>query len=517
MRLTCRLVAAMLTAIGFPVIAAADLLFDGSEFPVNTYTTGDQYGRLARSVARAPDGGFVVVWTSSAYPRGSSYEQDGSGASVHGQRYDSEGAAVGTEFQVNSHTLGNQHGPAISMAADGSFVIVWMSYGQDGDRVGVFGKRYDGAGAAVGSEFQVNTYTTGYQEEPAVAVSHDGSFVVVWSSHGHPRPKQDGDQSGVFGQRYDSAGAAVGSEFPVNSYTTYSQFGPSVSVAADGSFVVAWVSGGWDYKVDNPASPDGNLAGVYGQRFDSSGGKAGSEFRINSYTIGSQRNPTVSVAPDGGFTVAWESAGQDGSDSGVFRKRYDNRGAVFGGEFRVNSYTSGRQRNPAVSISADGGFLVVWESNGQDGSDDGVFGQRYDGAGVPVGDEFQINSHTTHFQSSASVAADDDGNFVVVWRSAAHQDGDAIGVFGQLICVDDNENAICDGRESARACGDTADSEGITTTDVLFVLRAVVGLSACLPCVGDVDGSGSIAVSDALRLLFASVGQDVELLCPPCV
>jgi hypothetical protein len=33
---------------------------------------------------------------------------------------------------------------------------------------------------AVGSEFQVNTYATGWQHEPAVAVDADGDFVVVW-------------------------------------------------------------------------------------------------------------------------------------------------------------------------------------------------------------------------------------------------------------------------------------------------------------------------------------------------
>jgi len=57
----------------------------------------------------------------------------------------------------------------------------------------------------VGSELQVNTYTTGDQRHPAVAGDAAGNFVVVWDS------VADGDSLGVFGQRYDSSGLPVGS------------------------------------------------------------------------------------------------------------------------------------------------------------------------------------------------------------------------------------------------------------------------------------------------------------------
>ena len=64
---------------------------------------------------------------------------------------------------------------------------------------------------AVGSEFRVNTYTTSYQltrGDHLVAAAASGDFVVVWSSYG-----QDGDQNGVFGQRFDSQATAQGEEF----------------------------------------------------------------------------------------------------------------------------------------------------------------------------------------------------------------------------------------------------------------------------------------------------------------
>ena len=78
--------------------------------------------------------------------------------SVHAQL-----SAVGPEFQVNTYTTSAQAIPRVAANVAGEFVVVWSSYGQDGHYGGVFGQRYDNAGVAQGSEFQVNTYTTSFQ------------------------------------------------------------------------------------------------------------------------------------------------------------------------------------------------------------------------------------------------------------------------------------------------------------------------------------------------------------------
>src|SRR5687767_7471734 len=63
-----------------------------------------------------------------------------------------------------------------------------------------------------------------------------------------------------------------------------------------------------------------------------------------------------------------------------------------GPEFRVNTSTTGRQGTAAVSADADGDFVVVWDSPGQDGTPTyGIFGQRYQSSGAPLGAEFRIN------------------------------------------------------------------------------------------------------------------------------
>ncbi len=69
-----------------------------------------------------------------------------------------------------------------------------------------------------GSEFQVNTYIFSFQRYPGVAVDNEGDFVVAWTSYG-----QDGHARGVFARRFSSSGAALATEFQVNSYTSSSQ------------------------------------------------------------------------------------------------------------------------------------------------------------------------------------------------------------------------------------------------------------------------------------------------------
>ena len=104
----------------------------------------------------------------------------------------------------------------------------------------------------------------------------------------------------------------------------------------------------------------------------------------------------------------------------------------FGGEFQVNTYTTGDQDFPDVAISSDGTFVIAWQSYGQDGSKDGIFAQVFDASGGKSGSELALNASTTDAQQRPAAAAGPSGNFVVTWHSYA-QDGDLSGVFGRRI------------------------------------------------------------------------------------
>jgi hypothetical protein len=194
----------------------------GSQFRVSTYTSSGS--RSAPAVARDGAGNFLVAWEDSS--------QDGAGFGVYMRRYASAGAPVGGEVRVNTGTSGNQRAPRIGMNGSGDFVISFTSDAADGAGTAVLAQRYSSAGAALGAPFQANTYTTGDQIADDVALNAAGDFTIVWHSGG------DGSGTGVFGQRYKKTGESIGAEFLVNSYTTGSQQNPAV--AFGGRFVVAW-------------------------------------------------------------------------------------------------------------------------------------------------------------------------------------------------------------------------------------------------------------------------------------
>jgi len=274
------------------------------------------------------------------------------------------------------------------------------------------------AGAQIpqGPEFQVNTFTTSAQAGQAIASDAAGNFVVAWYSY-----FQDGDGPGVFARRYLASGVPVEPiEFRINAYTTSLQRTPSIASDVNGRFVVVWESLG----------QDGSDFGVFGRHYDSSG-IPGLEFRVNSETMDVQDRPKVAMNPAGAFVVVWESYGQDGFWSGIFGRRYNAAGTAQATEFRVNTYTTRGQVNPSVAMDSAGKFVVVWESYEQDGSEWGIFGQRYSAAGAPQGAEFRVNTYTTGDQHGAAVAMDADGGFVVVWTGDDGQDGYQSGVFGQ--------------------------------------------------------------------------------------
>jgi hypothetical protein len=264
-------------------------------------------------------------------------------------------------------------------------------------------------------EFRVNTYTTLSQSNPAItALSNDG-FVVTWESN-----SQDGSDLGVYAQRYDAAGLAQGAEFRVNTYTTGNQGLVATTALSNGGFLVTWTS----------SLQDGSSLGVYAQRYDAAGAAQGAEFRVNTYTTGDQRNPAITALGNGGFVVTWQSDSQDGSAAGVYAQRYDAAGLAQGAEFRVNTYITGDQHNPAITALSNGDFVVTWNSNLQDGSTSSVYAQRYNAAGAAQGAEFRVNTHTTGEQTIAAITALSNGGFVVTWSSNL-QDGSGFGVYAQ--------------------------------------------------------------------------------------
>lgn len=86
---------------------------------------------------------------------------------------------VGLPKVINSHKEGDQYGGKgviqnISSAPNGEYVVTWASNDSDGAAKGIFAQRFNAAGVAVGEEFQVNTQRL-YPDVPSL-VNQDDSL-----------------------------------------------------------------------------------------------------------------------------------------------------------------------------------------------------------------------------------------------------------------------------------------------------------------------------------------------------
>jgi hypothetical protein len=142
-------------------------------------------------------GGFVVTWTAWL-------EQ--AHHSVQARRFDGEGTPSGPPFVVHSFDATSQSRARVEGGTDGGFVVAWMSHGSPGSDdsdSSVQGRRFGPEGGALGGQIQLNSFTTGYQEGPALAVQPNGDLVVAWTSE--VSPGNDTSSSSVLARRFRPA------------------------------------------------------------------------------------------------------------------------------------------------------------------------------------------------------------------------------------------------------------------------------------------------------------------------
>lgn len=380
-----------------------------SEFRVNDSESGDQE---APDVAALADGSYVVVWQDSM--------GDAASWAIKGKLLPPDGSLPEDEFLVNTYQYSAQSAPSITTLTGGGFVVVWQSDGEDGALNGVFGQRFKANGSKQGSEFQANTFTEFNQKAPNVGSLKDGGFVVVWEGEG-----QDGMGFGVFGQRYDEAGLKVGEEFRLNTETISNQQMAVVTGLTGGGFFTIWGS----YS-------SGAIAwDLFGQKWGTDGEALGGEIAINApwsqdgTTLNYQVYARMAPLANDGLVAVWQSTLQDGSEDGVYAQRFSNSGKV-GTEQMVHEAAEGNQQYPDVASLPDGGYVVAWQATGKDGSGFGVMARRFSGQGVAAGGDVLLNGYSAGDQARPRVDAFADGSIVVVWQSKP-QDASGTGVYAR--------------------------------------------------------------------------------------
>jgi len=194
--------------------------------------------------------------------------------------------------------------------------------------------------SSLSNETRNNTTTTGNQAGywwslRTVAVQPDGGYIIVWIDAGN-----DGQGTGIYGQRFNANGTKAGAEFLVNTTTSGDQYSPSLAVAPDGSFLVAW---------EGP----GTSIDAFAQKFTKLGVKDGTEFLLNTSVSGNQRYPEIQFYPDGTFVAAFVDGAQ------TVLQRFDSDNRTIGQETRISS-GSGNVVLDGLCVRADNSVVLFW-------------------------------------------------------------------------------------------------------------------------------------------------------------
>jgi hypothetical protein len=128
--------------------------------------------------------------------------------------------------------------------------------------------------------------------------------------------------------------------------------------------------------------------------------------------------PVVAADAKGDQVAVYSTFGEDGDGWGVYGQRFDGYGNPVGGEFRVNDVTCGDQEYASVAMDSAGDFVVSWSSNAG-GLGWYVFTKVYNAAGVAQGSEYQTGASSLSALLTSSTAVDATGNFAVTMMSSS--------------------------------------------------------------------------------------------------
>jgi Ca2+-binding RTX toxin-like protein len=333
----------------------------GTEFVVNSLFPDDQ---MQPAIATLNSGGFVVTWRTSSVDDG-----DGNGTAIKAQRFDANGAKVGSEILVNQLASGSQSNATVAAQVDGGFAVTWQGAGVVGGALEDLGLRlFDANGVARGNEINWTGEGLSTSRSPVITRLGNGNLLVVYEEGFSESTTHDTDTAAIVGRIFNAAGSVVVAKFGLNTTATDRQTQPDVISLAGGGFVATWTD-------NSRQSPDTNSEAIRGQVFTNAGVKVGSEFVVNTTTTNNQNEPDVTALSDGRFLIAWTD-GSIGADQDIRVQLFNANGTRSGEELRVNSNAvAGNQINPDVTQLSDGRIVITWR-DGPNGDD--VFARMID-------------------------------------------------------------------------------------------------------------------------------------------
>ena len=262
------------------------------------------------------------------------------------------------------------------------------------------------------------------QYQPSIAVDRTQGADGAFALAWTSFEQTPGTNYDVIARCFSAADNPLGAEFVVNTETGSDQQSPAVAALPAGPSRYIVA---WESK-----NEDGDNWGIYAQRLSATCTKQGQPFLVNTTTANVQSQPAVAADSQGNFVVAWRSLNQDGSNYGIYAQRFDSLGNPVEGEFKVNVVTANEQSIPAIAFLSDDTLLAGWKTIGEDESASSVKFQHYNADFTKDGHDFLGNIYFDGDQSSPVIVPLPEAEYGIIWRSD-NQDGDGGSVVGRIL------------------------------------------------------------------------------------
>jgi uncharacterized protein YxeA len=195
-----------------------------AQFTVNSVSRGQQF---KPAIGMAPNGDFVVAWEDDKNENG--FYQ------ILARGFNANGSQKFADITVNSNFRGQQYKPAIAMASDGDFVVVWQDDNNENGIFQILGRGFKANGTQKFADITINSNWRGQQLRPDIAMMPNGDFVVVW--------QDDNNENGyyqILARGFNSNGVQKFGDITINSNSRGQQLKPTIAVDNIGNFVVTW-------------------------------------------------------------------------------------------------------------------------------------------------------------------------------------------------------------------------------------------------------------------------------------
>lgn len=423
------------------------------------------------------DGKFVILWES--YLSSYDYDSDTSGYGIYMQRYDSNKNQIGTNYQINILTPGNQYSAKIALLKNRGYLISWITDAYTScnsiNYSRIMYNIYD-LDRLVNNNFYYN------QINPSIAASPSGNFFIVWQNYNYQKSNFD-----IYGKIYDKNKNVIKSDFIVNNnFSAGNLILPKVTMLNNNlNFVVVFilVRHSWIYTNDSFISAIYSVDGtainfntrifdltehydndfqlisfstnqfiiiwashppsIYNSEtyfiiFNSNFTETRSKTRINkNYYSNDQRFPTMTVIQLNSVSYRFAAAYTSNSNSpepspdntsyAVMGIIFNSDFTVYKSDFLINTYTPSTQKNAKIVGLSNSNFVVFYDSYSIINQGYEVVGQLFDYNGNKIGIEVIINKYRLNNQNISQVFTTTDSIFAV-WSGETEIDRSSTGI-----------------------------------------------------------------------------------------